>query len=283
MASMRDIKRRRESIQNTEQITRAMKLVSTVKLQKSRERAKTAAEYTGILQQTVHSVLARVEKGEHPYNHSGGSGKNAVIVITSNRGLAGGYNNNIVKLITKDSRFSPENTMVFAVGRKGKENLESRHYLISGDYPGLSAAPDYTGCAQMVNEILSRYGNDTVSTVFLAYTSFKNTVVQIPKMVQILPITMQKEPEDQTPMNFEPDESTVLEAVMPKFIQSMVYGALLEALASENGARMTAMDAACSNAEDMMAELKLKYNRARQSAITQELTEIIAGANAIGS
>ena len=245
MASMRDIKRRKTSIQGTQQITKAMKLVSTVKLQRARAGAERSQTYFDCMYDTVNNILSRVGHLEHKYLVPGACPKKAVIVITSNRGLAGGYNSNVAKLITGQEDWKTEDVVVYAIGNKGREILERK-----------------------------------------AYTHFKNTVSHEPKLLKLLPVEYDadaKAPAEGADalMNFEPEDVEALDMIIPKYISSLIYGALMEAAASENGARMQAMDNATSNAEDMISDLSLKYNRARQGSITQELTEIIAGAEAL--
>lgn len=286
MASMRDIKRRRASIQSTGQITKAMKLVSTVKLQKSRGKAESSKPYFDVMYATISSMLKQAGEIDHKYLRAGESKKKAVIAITSNRGLAGGYNNNIVKLIERTPELTQEDTIVYAIGRKGKDGLIRKHYTIAQDYSEVINAPLYQDAADLTAELLHAYSRNEIGEIYLAYTSFKNTVVHIPKLVKLLPFVLEEGAEDEPRqaealMNFEPNEDEVLDAIIPKYMSSLIYGALLEAVASENGARMNAMDSATSNAEDMLSKLELQYNRARQGSITQELTEIIAGANAI--
>lgn len=286
MASMRDIKRRRASIQSTGQITKAMKLVSTVKLQKSRQKAENSKPYFDMMYETIASMLKKSGTIDHKYLRAGAAGKKAVIAITSNRGLAGGYNNNIVKLIAGEPGLKPENTVVYAIGRKGRDGLMKKGYEIGGDYSEVINEPLYQDAADLTKVLLDAFGRGEISEIYLAYTSFKNTVVHIPKLLKLLPFVMEEEPGDETPkaealMNYEPNEEAVLDMIIPKYMSSLIFGALQEAVASENGARMTAMDSATNNAEEMLAKLELQYNRARQGSITQELTEIIAGANAI--
>ncbi|HIX14518.1 MAG TPA: ATP synthase F1 subunit gamma [Candidatus Hungatella pullicola] len=283
MASMRDIKRRRESIQSTEQITKAMKLVSTVKLQKSRGKAEESKPYFNLMYDTICSMLRKSGSIDHKYLKAGNSPKKAVITITSNRGLAGGYNNNIVKLVSGDSRLDQKNVTVYAIGRKGKDALSRKGYAVAADYSEVLNEPVYQDAAEITGELLKAFEKNEIGEIYLAYTSFKNTVTHIPTIKKLLPVEMEDEREktDLTLMNYEPDETQVLDAIIPKYMSSLIYGALLEAVASENGARMTAMDSATNNAEEMIEELGLAYNRARQGSITQELTEIIAGANAI--
>lgn len=292
MASMRDIKRRKSSIQSTQQITKAMKLVSTVKLQRARQNAEKSEEYFHAMYSTVQSILGRTGSLEHRYLKPGEGGKKAVIVITSNRGLAGGYNSNVVKLITR-GELKDEDLSIYAIGKKGKEALQ-KNYEIKADYSYVIEEPAYADAMAISKEVLSAFENGEISEIYLAYTGFKNTVVHVPTLVKLLPVEVSEETSGKTgeavkeaeddnraPMNFEPEDEEALDMIIPKYVTSLIYGGMIEAVASENGARMQAMDSATSNAEDMISSLSLLYNRARQGSITQELTEIIAGANAI--
>ena len=284
MASMRDIKRRKGSIQSTQQITKAMKLVSTVKLQRAKQNAEKSQTYFHCMYNTVHSILRRTQNLEHKYLKSGESGKKAVIVITSNRGLAGGYNSNVIKLITQ-GELANEDLAIYAIGKKGKDAL-AKNYEIRADYSDVIEDPVYAEAMKISKEVLSAFENGEISEIYLAYTGFKNTVVHIPTLLKLLPVEVSEEEEtaqedDPVMMNFEPEDEEALNLLIPKYITSLIYGGMIEAIASENGARMQAMDAATSTAEEMIEDLTLLYNRARQGSITQELTEIIAGANAI--
>ena len=284
MASMRDIKRRKGSIQSTQQITKAMKLVSTVKLQKAKNRAEQSNPYFNYMYQTVPSMLARSGNMNHPYLQAGSSQKKAVITIASNRGLAGGYNSNIVKLVT-DSGIPKEDAQIYIIGRKAKESLLRKGYEMKGDFSDVIEGPTYEDAAAICKEVLGAFTNGEIGEIYLAYTHFKNTVSHEPTLMKLLPVEFDeaelKEADSHVLMNYEPNEEEALDLIIPKYMTSLFYGALVEAVASENGARMQAMDSATSNAEEMISDLTLKYNRARQGSITQELTEIIAGAEAI--
>ena len=284
MASMRDIKRRKGSIQSTQQITKAMKLVSTVKLQKARNRAEQSNPYFNHMYQTVTSMLARSGNLNHPYLKPGNSQKKAVITIASNRGLAGGYNSNVVKLIT-NSGMAKEDVQVYMIGRKAKELLMRKGYEIKADYSDVIEGPTYDDASVICKEVLEAFSKGEIGEIYLAYTHFKNTVSHEPTLMKLLPVEFDeaelKEAEANVLMNYEPNEEEALNLIIPKYMTSLFYGALVEAVASENGARMQAMDSATSNADEMISDLTLKYNRARQSSITQEPTEIIAGAEAI--
>lgn len=288
MASMRDIKRRRESIQSTEQITKAMKLVATVKLQKAKARAEESQPYFNAMYATVKSVLKKSGNINHPYLNGAGEGKKGIIVITSNRGLAGGYNSNVMKLVT-ESGMKKDDVLIYAIGRKGRDGLARRGYRIEQDYSDAINEPLFSDASAIGKQVLADFAEGKISEIYLAYTVFKNTVSHIPTFIRLLPVSFDETEEEPmetsdalTLMNYEPEAEEALELIIPKYVNSLIYGGLVQALASENGARMQAMDSATNNADEMISDLGLKYNRARQSSITQELTEIIAGANAIG-
>ncbi|MCI8292222.1 MAG: ATP synthase F1 subunit gamma [Hespellia sp.] len=290
MASMRDIKRRRGSIQSTQQITKAMKLVSTVKLQKARSRAESSKPYFDCMYATMMSMLTKAGNIDHPYLKENGSKKIGIVVVTSNRGLAGGYNSNVIKLITGND-FPKEDVRIYAVGSKGVEGLVHKGYEIAQDFSDVIEAPVYGDAKTISETLLKDFMDGEIGSIYLAYTFFKNTVSHIPKLMKLLPLTVEDAPEEmqttgnsdesKTLMEFEPDEEEAIGLLIPKYMTSILYGAFVEAVASENGARMQAMDSATSNAEEMIEALGLMYNRARQGAITQELTEIIAGAEAL--
>ena len=289
MASMREIKRRRSSIQSTQQITKAMKLVSTVKLQRARTRAENSKAYFQYMYRTVTSMLAKAGTVNHPYVRGNDSKNIGIVVVTSNRGLAGGYNANIVRMIV-GSGLEKERVRLYPVGRKGADGLARKGYEIISDYSDVIDDPTYADAKELAHKLLTDFANGDIGEIYVAYTEFKNTVSQIPKLMKLLPVKADEVAMDDksitidklTPMNFEPNEEEAIALLIPKYLTSILYGAFVEAVASENGARMQAMDSATNNAEEIISDLELKYNRARQGAITQELTEIIAGAEAIG-
>lgn len=264
-----------------------MKLVSTVKLQKARSRAENSKPYFDAMYETVTSMLKKTGNISHPYLTAGKSDRKAIIVITSNRGLAGGYNTNVTKLITA-SDFKKEDIDIYSIGRKGRDFLSRRGYTIKSDASDVINEPLYSDAIEISEKVLKSFANGEIGEIYLAYTSFKNTVSHIPTLIKLLPVEIQdteqedvKTDDNKALMNYEPEAEEALNMIIPKYMTSLLYGALVEAVASENGARMQAMDSATSNAEEMIEDLSLSYNRARQSSITQELTEIIAGAEAI--
>ena len=291
MASMRDIKRRKSSIQGTQQITKAMKLVSTVKLQRARASAERSKDYFTCMYDTVNSILKRVGNVEHRYLAAGESQRKAVIVITSNRGLAGGYNSNVIKLVTRHPEWKKEDLDIYCLGNKGREAFTRYGYTVKDCNNEIVESPVYADAAALSGQLLASFAEGQIGEIYLAYTNFKNTVSHIPTLLRLLPVGIDQE-SSQTEgqqskeagaiMNFEPEDTEALDMLIPKYITSLIHGALRESVASENGARMQAMDNATSTAEEMISDLTLKYNRARQGSITQELTEIIAGAEALG-
>lgn len=284
MASMRDIKRRKSSVQSTQQITKAMKLVSTVKLQRAKGRAEKSKTYFSCMYDTVASMLSKAGTVNHPFLMAGESTKKAVIVITANRGLAGGYNSNIVKLI-KNSDFKKEDLLLYTIGTKGRDALARLGYTIAADYSEVIDEPMYSDAMEISRKLLEEFAAGRIGEIYVAYTGFKNTVTHVPTLLKLLPVKVEDDrpqsEDHQAVMEFEPECEEAIDLIIPKYITSLIYGALIESVASENGARMQAMDSATSNADDMISKLSLLYNRARQSSITQELTEIIAGAEAI--
>ena len=289
MASMRDIKRRKKSVSSTQKITKAMKLVSTVKLQKAKQKAENTNPYFNYMYSTVCSMLDKAGAIDHPYLTAGESNKKAIITISSNRGLAGGYNSNITKLIT-GSDIAREEILLYTIGKKAHDALDSRGYEVVAEHDQVMEAPTYDDAMDISREVLEAFTKGEVGEIYLAYTHFKNTVSHEPRLLKLLPVDIKEEDmkggdeddkDNKMLMNFEPNPEEALDMIVPKYITSLIYGALVEAVASENGARMQAMDSATNNAEDIISDLTLKYNRARQGSITQELTEIIAGAEAI--
>lgn len=237
----------------------------------------------------IYSIISKSPNLHHKYLIEGQSKKKGVIIITSNRGLAGGYNNNVIKLITQGD-LPKEDVIAYTIGRKGRDALDRYGYEIAKDYSEVINEPIYRDAMDICEQVLSDFVEGKIGEIYLAYTSFKNTVSHIPTLVKLLPISKEDilgggSSEDKldsiTLMNYEPEEEEVLDIIIPKYVTSLIYGAIIEAIASENGARMQAMDNATNNADEMIEDLELKYNRARQSSITQEITEIIAGAQAI--
>ncbi len=290
MASMREIKRRRESIQSTGQVTRAMKLVAAARLQKARGQAEKSLPYFRALYQTVTGIVRRTAPMQHPYLTPGEGRSVGMIVMSSNRGLAGGYNAGIVRAVAAEG-LERENVRIYAVGRKGRDELAGLGFRIAGDYSDRMNVPSLAGARQIAEDVLRAYDEKEIDGIRLAFTGFQTMITHIPILAGILPVDIRTSPpflgigqeetgtdmEDLLWMNYEPGAGEVLRLLIPDYVVGMIYGALLQSFASENAARMRAMDSASSNGKELLKELDLSYHRARQTSITRELTEMIAG------
>lgn len=287
MASMRDIKRRIKSVNSTQQITKAMNLVAASKLQKAKSRQRETKPYFSQTQRVIASVVNNSKGIKHPYLIQRDGKKSAVIILTSDRGLCGGYNSNISKEVFNFINERNDSTLI-TVGSKGRDYFRRRSASILESFVGISEKPQYEDAARIGQIILDLYKNGEVDEVHLAYTEFETTISHIPTITRILPVdtsSFEEEEEDEksshSVMRYEPNEEEVLDFLIPKYINTVIYGALVESATCEQAARMTSMDSATENADGMISTLNLYYNRARQGAITQEITEIVSGANAL--
>lgn len=282
MASMRDIKRRRISIQSTGQITKAMKLVSTAKLQKAKISAEETRPFFNKIYTTISSIIKNSPNIDHPFLIEREGNNNVYIVITSNRGLAGGYNNNVCRQILEKEK-EPEDISIIAIGKKGRDILKKKGYNILSEYNNEVDSPNYVIARNIGDQVLRLYEEEKITNVYIAYTGFHSAISQEAKIIKVLPLEISNfaQDSDEELMNYEPTAEEVLDQIIPNYINGIIYGALKESVASEHGARMTAMDSATNNANDMIERLSLQYNRARQASITQEISEIVGGAEAL--
>lgn len=287
MASLQDIKGRIRSIDSTKKITSAMNLVATSKLNKSKEAALRTRPFFNKIMETMQSIAKNAKGQGSPFLKENGSDVKAYITLTGDKGLCGGYNANICKL-TMHAIEDKDKAHLVVVGKKGAEQFRARGYEIAKPVEGISESPDYMDAKEIANYVTDKFLKGEIGEVYLAYTSFKSTIQQEPTMVRLLPLdikTVESEKTEATDTEdlliYEPSAEAVLGYIIPRYVADVIYGALVESSASENGARMTAMDSATENAEEIMEKLSIQYNRARQAAITQELTEIVGGADAL--
>ncbi len=289
MASMRDIKRRRDSIKSTQQITNAMKLVATARLQKAKSGAEETRPYFHKMHDTIASVIAQSGQINHKFLDEREGKKNTYIVITSNRGLAGGYNNNVCKqVINHHKEDEAESASVIAIGKKGRDTLRRQGFDIIESFDEIVEGPTFTDAVKIGTTVLNKFVEGEIDHVYIAYTAFESTISQEPKLLKVLPLDLNDFALDESSpdnlasgVEYDPSPEEVLSNIIPQYVNSIIFGALRESVASEHGARMTAMDSATSNASDMIDKLTLQYNRARQASITQELSEIVGGAEAL--
>jgi F-type H+-transporting ATPase subunit gamma len=290
MPSLRDIRNRIGSVKSTRQITKAMKMVAAAKLRRAQDAILKTRPYAQLLDQALTRIAARAAAEEvvaHPLLAPRAQRTAEVVVITSDRGLAGGFNSNIAR---RTQRFMTENADRFervalsTIGRKGRDYFRARKLEIRKDYTGVHADLRYEKAETLAQDYAARYLAGEVDAVFLAYNEFKSAITQKPVVVQLLPIeTPAATPADAAGIDFkyEPSREALLRDLVPRHVTMQVWRALLESAASEHGARMSAMESATKNAEEMIASLTLQYNRARQAYVTKELMEIVSGAEAL--
>ena len=278
---MQSIKRRIKSVESTKKITKAMQLVATSKLRKARNQMDELRPYYSKIQEVVGEILEN-NKGmvDSPYLQENRQGKNIYIIVTSSLGLCGGYNANVIK--TMAEYLDPEDE-IYMIGNKGASYLTHHHIDFHAQYLDLNSSLDFKDVIRLVQELTQRYQNREIASIRMIYTKFINNLTFQPCVMKLLPVDTQdfeKSSLTHKETLFEPDPQTVLNDLIPMYLQSVIYGYLVESVTSENASRRTSMENATDNAEDLIEELLLKYNQARQSAITNEISEIVAGANA---
>ncbi|PNU20404.1 ATP synthase F1 subunit gamma [Geothermobacter hydrogeniphilus] len=286
MPSLKDIKKRIGSVKNTSQITKAMKMVSAAKLRRAQDAVVAARPYADKLNYVLSSLALREDHEAHPLLQERGKKKALVLLLTADRGLCGGFNANISKTAEK---FIKERTDGFEeyelmiVGRKGADYLRHRNVPIGKVHAGITASITYHTAALIGSEVVEGYLADQYDAVYLIYNAFQSAITQVPTIRRLLPIEPAQvdEREHIAQYIYEPGKTEVLSQILPKQVEVQIFRGLLESVASEHGARMSAMDSASKNAAEMINKLTLQYNRARQAAITKELMEIISGAEAI--
>jgi F-type H+-transporting ATPase subunit gamma len=288
--SLRDIRNRIGSVKSTRQITKAMKMVSAAKLRRAQDAILKTRPYALLLEQTLTRVAARAAADEavaHPLLVPRERKVAEIVVITSDRGLAGGFNSNIAR---RAQRFLTENADVFqrielaTIGRKGRDFFRARKIEVRKDFTAIHSDLRYEKAEAIAEEYTERFLAGEVDAVYLAYNEFKSAISQKPVVTQLLPIeTAAASGADTSGIDFkyEPSREGLLKDLVPRHVAMQVWRALLESAASEHGARMSAMESATKNAEEMIGMLTLQYNRARQAYVTKELMEIVSGAEAL--
>jgi len=288
MASLRDIRKRIRSVKNTRQITKAMKMVAAAKLRRAQDAAVAARPYARTLDNMVAGILGRspAQALGHPLLEPRAEARRiAVFAVTSDRGLAGGFNHSISRRVLRFLKECPaQQVQLSTLGRKGNEFFRNRGTPIYKDYPGLMSNVSYAAAQEMAKEVMQRFLDKEVDAVFVCFNEFVSAISQKVRMLQLLPFEMPSvELQEGSAMEplYEPSRQEVLNHLVPRALSVRLYRALLESVASEHGARMTAMESATNNAGEMLDKLSLFYNRTRQAAITRELVEIVSGAQAL--
>ena len=275
--STKEIKNRIRSMESTKQITKAMEMVAASKLRRAQAQVQSSRPYFEILRDTIDDIVVHNLELASPYLKERTGKKAMYIVIAGDRGLAGGYNSNILKMVF--AQIKDKEATVLPIGKKALDFFKSKKIdVLTEDYAE-AAAVSIGDCFSISKQLSQAFKNGEFDEIHVAYTNFVSVLSQTPDSMRLLPLVREegKKPTSRTVTMYEPNCEEVFEAVVPEYLGGILYGALCESRASEQAARRTAMDSATSNAEDMIADLSLKFNRARQAAITQEITEIVAG------
>ncbi len=299
MPNLLDIRRRIKSVKNTQQITKAMKMVSAAKLRRAQERVVTARPFANKMSEVLGELAKRTsEDFHHPLLDLRGDERYLLVMITADKGLCGAFNTNLTKAGQAFIRENSEKTVeLFAIGRKGRDFFRNRRYVITAEYLGLTGKGrvEFGEALEVARAIIKLYTEDTsIDKVFLVYNEFKSVLSQRVVLEQLLPVSRAEEPEAKSPQDaksqqpltltdyiYEQPPEEIFSRLLPRLIETQIFRALLESVASEHGARMTAMDSASKNASELIESLTLNMNRVRQAAITNEIIEVVSGAAAL--
>ncbi|KNY28509.1 ATP synthase F1 subunit gamma [Pseudobacteroides cellulosolvens] len=291
MANMREIKSRIKSIKETRQITKAMKLISAAKLKKARQQLDQTKPFFDKVRATIGDILMHSGNLDNIFfdlrNEKEGK-KKCYVIITGDKGLAGGYNHNIIKLSEGELKKHPDSLLLVA-GHMGRGHFVRKKYNVDMEFDYPVQNPTIYRARDVAEKILGLFKSGEVDEVFLIYTKMVTSITLEPVLMQLLPLTIEDLREDvnaaevkiDESLAYEPSPQAVFDVLIPKYVKGIIYGALVEAFTSEQNARMSAMDNATTNADEMLKILNLNYNRARQAAITQEISEIVGGAAAL--
>lgn len=285
MASLRDIRKRIASVKNTQKITNAMKMVSAAKLRRAEEGIKAARPFADKMREVLMSLAARVNPSVHPLLQVRDPKKILLVEITADRGLCGAFNaslNRRAEAFFKELTGKGLQVGMINVGRKGNDYFRRRNVEIVDRFVNVMSSVSYDLAGQIVLSATEKFTSGEYDEVYLLYNSFRTAVTQVLTLRKLLPVTPEEEGgKRRREYLYEPSEDELLEAILPRYVQVQIYTGLLDSVASEHGARMTAMEAATTNAEEMIHKLTLKLNRLRQESITTELMEIVGGAEAL--
>ena len=287
MANLKEIRRRIISVQGTQKITRAMKMVAAAKLRKAQEQAESFREYSRLATDVLTEVAAGAEEEAHPLLQRRETNNTLILVISSDRGLCGGFSSNLNRMVAETLKNSNIATDLSVVGKKANTFFQHRNIEVQRFYSDVLEEMNYDQAARIAQELSALYVTGKYDAISLAYNEMVSVVSQVPAVNPLLPMALPEEKNADlngarpTEFLFEPDKKTLLASLLPRYLEIKVFGALLESVAAEHAARMSAMETATNNAQDMIDSLTLVYNRARQSAITGELMDIVGGAEAL--
>ena len=287
MANLRVIRKRIGSVKSTQQITKAMKMVSAAKLKRAQDAIVAARPYARKMREVVQRLAARAGQDAHPLLAAREAKKLALLVVTSDRGLCGGFNANLLRAVNRylaEKRGDYEEIAVVAVGRKARDFFRRRRVPVRKEYVNVLGSLSYMHAEQMSHDLVDGFLAEEFDEVVIAFNEFRSAISQTPRFELLFPIALEGKEADKGGLVdylYEPSQKEILATLLPKYVEMQIFRVLLESVAGEHGARMSAMDSATNNAVDMIASLTLQMNRARQATITKELMEIIGGAEAL--
>jgi F-type H+-transporting ATPase subunit gamma len=288
MANLRVIRKRISSVKSTQQITKAMKMVSAAKLRRAQDAITSARPYARKMRELVEALAARAGQGAHPLLSPREPRRMALLVITSDRGLCGGFNSNLLRatqrfLAERKDRY--EEVVLFSVGRKARDFFRRRRVPVRKEYVGVLGALSYSQAEGFSRELVGGFLAEEFDEVYVAFNEFRSVISQIPRFEKLFPVELPAAAPaaggSDIDYLYEPGQKEILATLLPKYVEIQIFRYLLESVAGEHGARMSAMDSATNNAVEMISSLTLQMNRARQATITKELMEIIGGAEAL--
>lgn len=284
MGSLRDIKTKINSTTKTRQITKAMEMTSAAKLSRAEQNARSFSTYMDKIQDVVASIALGSQSATHPMLENREVKKTCYLAITADSGLAGAYNSNIIRKVqnTIDERHSSSDEYtIIAIGRRGLQYFQKNNMPLSDSITGLSDQPQFAEIKEIASKAVDLFAEGEFDEIYMYYNHYVSAIQQEITETKLLPITDLQETASLSSYEYEPSEEEILNGLLPQYAESLIYGALLDAKASEHGARMTAMKSATDNADELIENYTLQYNRARQAAITQEISEIVGGAAAL--
>lgn len=284
-SNMQDIKRRMRSVNSTEHITNAMKLVSAAKLRKAKATFEKTNKYFHFIMESIETIFNNASDVPEKYLKGSREIKNTCyIIVTSNRGLCGSFNGNVIKLAEQELAGKEASSSIVAIGTKGKEYFEKRGYEIYSEYVAPPENISFLETRQISKPILERYNSGEIDEVVLIYTAYISPLEQVAKSVTLLPLEPETDPDMYESLGkeveYEPSVEEVFNYLVPKYVEIMIYGSVISSATCEHAARRMAMENATDNAREMLDELSLFYNRARQAAITNEIIEVVSGSDA---
>lgn len=289
MASLQDIRRRIKSVKSTQKITNAMNMVATSKLRRAKEAAVANKPYAEKTRAVVQNVAAHTEGFSHPMLEVHEEGKRLILVLAADKGLAGAYSSNVFKATHAHMEVNgvedKSNIELVTVGRKARDHFRIRGYSMARSYIGMSERPKYENAKEIAEYLIQRFENGGIKDIVMIYTRFVSAISCVPEVVKLLPFEKESGKDEQGGLRseyiYEPSAEAVLSHLLPQYLVTVIYAAMLQAAASELSSRMNAMQNATDNAEELISKLDLYYNKVRQAGITNEITEIVGGANAL--